>query len=414
MVAPGSWSVGRRASRSEPPGNLIPPPWQVGSVPGPYVFDAQSARRIPAVARAIQLYGGMIKQMPMDAYRGGQPIDRPALLDSPDPSPTWPRSRFVMVSVEDYILSGNAVSYVTARGADGWPLAVTYLPITWVYITWDPTDNNSIQYTYLGEVLDPANVIHVARGVDRFYPVRGVGVVEEALSTLDRVAAEEEYERSTLSGAAVPSVAIITPQATVTQDVADQAKDSWMDKYAGPNRVPAILPNGTQVIPLAWSPSDAQLTEARHMSLIDVANMFNLDAYWFSVPVAGMTYKTSAPQYQQILRTSIEPVIADFEGVWSQAWLPRGQTVRFDRNKLLQEDLPTTAVALAQLEAAGIITPQTGWAILQGEPLASLPPPPKAKPPTAAPVPGAVIAVPPPAPPAPAADDGGESDEEDS
>jgi HK97 family phage portal protein len=374
------------------------------------VFDAQSARRIPSVQRAIQLYGGMVKQMPMDAYRGGQPLDRPALLDSPDPTIAWPRSRFVQSSVEDYILSGNAVSYVTARGADGWPLACKYLPITWVYITWMPGDYGTVQYTYLGEVLNPANVIHVARGVDRFYPIRGVGVVEEALSTLDRVAAEEEYERTTLSGAAVPSVAIITPQATITQDVADEAKDNWLAKYSGPNRVPAILPNGTQVIPLAWSPSDAQLTEARHMSLIDVANMFNLDAYWFSVPVAGMTYKTSAPQYQQILRTSIEPVLADFEGVWSYAWLPRGQTVRFDRNKLLQEDLPTTAMALAQLEAAGIITPQTGWRILQGEPLASLPPPPKKQPPPT-PVPGVIV--PPttaPAPPVPA----GESDEEDS
>ena len=349
--------------------------------------------------RAIQLYGGMIKQMPMDAYRGGQPLDRPSLLDSPDPSPVWPRSRFVMASVEDYVLSGNAISYVTARGVDGWPLAVRYLPITWVYISWQPGNYGSVQYTYLGEELDPANVIHVARGVDRFYPIRGVGIVEEALSTLDRVAMEEEYERTALASGAVPSVAIITPQATLTQDVADEAKDSWMDRYGGPGRVPAVLPNGTQVVPLAWSPSDTQLTEARHMSLIDVANLMNIDAYWFSVPVAGMTYKTSAPQYQQILRTSIEPVLADFEGVWSQAWLPRGQSVRFDRNKLLQEDLPTTAMALAQLVAADIMTNQTAWRFLQGEPLASLPAPPKPKPAAAAPVPGAVPANPPPTPP---------------
>ena len=412
MVAPPI-SVGRAVPPGRtPPGNLIPPPWQTWpGGPGVYVWDAQSARRIPAVQRAIQLYGGMIKQMPMDAYRGGTPLDRPALLDSPDPSPTWPRSRFVMASVEDYVLSGNAVSYVTARGADGWPLAVRYLPITWVYITWMPGDYGSVQYTYLGETLDPANVIHVARGVDRLYPIRGVGVVEEALSTLDRVASEEEYERSTLAGSAVPSVAIITPQATLTQDVADQAKDNWLEKYSG-GRVPAILPNGTQVIPLAWSPSDAQLTEARHMSLIDCANMFNLDAYWFSVPVAGMTYKTSAPQYQQILRTSIEPVIADFEGVWSQAWLPRGQSVRFDRAKLLQEDLPTTALALSTLVGADIMTNQTAWRFLQGEALASLPAPPKPKPAAAAPVPGAAPASPLPAPPTDPAVPDPEDDEE--
>ena len=403
-------SVGRAVPPGRsPPGNLIPPPWQFGSVPGPYVFDATSARRIPAVQRAIQLYGGMIKQMPIDAHRGGDLLDRPPLLDSPDPRVVWPRSRFVQCSVEDYVLSGNTVSYVTQRGADGYPLAVKYLPVTWVYITWDGGDESTASYTYRGQVLDPENVIHVARGVDRFYPVRGVGVVEESLSTLDRVASEEEYERSTLAGSAVPSVAIITPQATLTQDVADQAKDNWLDKYSG-GRVPAILPNGTQVIPLAWSPSDAQLTEARHMSLIDIANIFNLDAYWFSVPVAGMTYKTSAPQYQQILRTSIEPVIADFEGVWSQAWLPRGQTIRFDRNKLLSEDLPTAALALSTLKAANIVSAAEARGYLVGEPLDLDGPPPA----TPKPAPPAAAVPAPPAPaPAPAPDDSGESDEED-
>jgi HK97 family phage portal protein len=414
MVAPPI-SVGRAVPPGRSPnGNLIPPPWSTwpGGI-GPYVWDATSARRVPAVARSVALYGGMVKQMPMDAYRAGQPLDRPNLLDDPVPEPVWNRARFVQVSVEDYLLSGNAISYVTARGADGWPLAVRYLPITWVYISWQPGNYGSVQYTYLGETLDPANVIHVARGVDRFYPIRGVGVVEEGLPTLDRVAMEEEYERSTLAGAAVPSVAIITPQTTLTQDVADEAKDNWMDKYGGPGRMPAILPNGTQIVPLAWSPSDTQLVEARKMSLTDVANLFNLDSYWLGAAVAGMTYKTAAPQYQQILRTSIEPVIADFEQVWSKAWLPRGQEVRFDRNKLLAEDLPTTIMSLVQAVAAGIMTPQTAWAVLLGEPLASLPPPPKAKPPAAVAVPGAAPALPPPAPPAAAPPADGESDEED-
>src|SRR5215471_4789245 len=133
MIAPSRALLGARDS-----GGLIPPPsLSTGfGIPGAYVYDATTARQIPAVSRAIQLYGGMVKQMPMDCYRAGQPLPRPMLLRSPDPSPLWPRSRFVMCSVEDYLLSGNAVSLVTSRGADGWPLSVMYLPINWVYITW--------------------------------------------------------------------------------------------------------------------------------------------------------------------------------------------------------------------------------------------------------------------------------------
>jgi HK97 family phage portal protein len=357
-------------------GGLIPPPSMMSGfgLPGAFVYDATSARHIPAVGRAIQLFGGMVKQMPMDAYRSGVPLPRPALLDSPDPRLVWNRSRFLQCSVEDYMLNGNTVSYITKRGADGYPLSVMYLPIQWVYISWVQNDPVNVIYTYLGQVLDTDNIVHIARGVDRWYPVRGVGVVEEYLSTLDRAAMEESYESSALSAGAVPSVAIITPNATLTQDVADEAKANWLDKFGGPTREPAILPNGTQVVPLAWSPSDTQMIEARKMTLTDVANMFNLDSYWLGAAVQGMTYKTAAPQYQQILRTSIEPVIVDFEQVWSQAWLPRGQVIRFDRSKLLAEDLPTTATSLSTMVTSGIITPAAAWQILLGAPLAAIDP----------------------------------------
>jgi hypothetical protein len=113
------------------------------------------------------------------------------------------------------------------------------------------------------------------------------------------------------------------------------------------------------------------------MSLTDTANMFNLDSYWLGAPVAGMTYKTAGPQYQQILRTSLEPVLADLEDVWSYAWLPRGQNIRFDRNQLLRDDLATTTTAMVALVGAGILTAEearqylaSGQVDMPSEPLA--------------------------------------------
>jgi HK97 family phage portal protein len=344
-----AWRQGGGAS-------IIPPPGIAShGTPGPYVYDTTSARRIPAVGRALQLFGGLTKQMPIDAYRTFTRIaPTPRLCQRPDPARAG--SWFVQVNVEDYLLSGNAVSLVTARGADGWPLAVTWLPASWVYIVWQPWNETAITYTYLGRELPLADVVHVRRGADRLYPVRGVGVVEEYLSTLDRVAMEEEYERGALEGGAVPSVAVITPQAQITQDIADDAKARWADKFAGPQREPVFLPAGTQVIPLAWSPTDTQLAEARRLSLLDVANMFNLDGYWLGAPVAGMTYRTAGPQYQQVLRTSLEPILSDFEDVWSDAWLPRGTSIRFRRSQLLREDLATSTTAAVAAYQAGLMT----------------------------------------------------------
>ena len=139
-----------------------------------------------------------------------------------------------------------------------------------------------------------------------------MGVIEQHLNTFDRVGLEEEYERTSLLGAGVPSVAIVAPNPALSQAEADAGKVSWMDKYSGPMREPAILPYGTTVTPLGWSPSDSQMVEARRMSLTDVANAFSLDGYWLGADMKGLTYRSPGPMYLALLRTSLEPVLCGF------------------------------------------------------------------------------------------------------
>lgn len=317
---------------------------------GPFVWDATTALRIPEVSRATALYTGLIKQAAMDAYRGAQPLPRPRLLDAPDP--TQPRSWFVGVMVEDYLWHGNALGLVTARSDEtGWPLAVTWIPASWCQIVWTPGDPRH-RY-YVGERELPFDdVVHVRRGADRRLPARGVGVIEQHLSTFDRAALEGEYERSSLSGSGVPSVAIITPNPNLSTEEADDAKSDWLDKFAGPNREPAILPYGTVITPLGWSPANSQMVEARKMTLQDVANCFNVDGYWLGAPTSSLTYRSPGPMYLTLLRTSLEPVLVDFELAWGQSWLPRGQSIQFDRLQLTRDDFLTSLTALTLATAA--------------------------------------------------------------
>lgn len=321
---------------------------------GPLVTDATTAKSIPAVGRAVDLYTGAIKQMPMDDYRGTVLQPRPRLLDQPDPNA--PEGWFVGVQVEDYILDGNALNYITAFDLTGWPAATTWLPAAWCSIGWNPVEPGAVQYLVDGVALDPARVVHVRRGADRACPVRGVGAVEQYLRTFERVASEEAYEQNTLSSAGVPSVAVISNNPDLSDDEATAGKIEWMDKYAGPRREPAILPAGTQVIPLGWSPDDAQLTEARRMSLLDVANAFNLDGYYLGAPNANLVYQSPGANFSNLLRLSLEPVLKDFEDAWSMAWLPRGRRVRFERIQLTRDDFAATVTTLAEAVAADILT----------------------------------------------------------
>jgi len=329
----------------------------IGSIPPsaatPLVWDVQSALGIPGVARAVGLYSSMAKQMALDCYRGVDPLSRPPLLDRPDP--TRARSWFIQVNVEDYLLNGNALSYVTARGADGWPLAVTWIPSQWVTVVWLP-DENLPTYYVGGMKLNSPDVVHVRRGADRWLPWRGVGVVEQNLLSLQRVAMQEEYERGALASGGVPSVAVIAPNPRLSNEEADQAKTDWLAKFSGPDRQPVILPAGTVVTPLAWSPEDSQMVAARQLSLLDVANMFGLDGYWLGAATTSLTYRSPGPLYLQLLRTSIEPLLQDFEQVWSDMLLPRGQSVRFDRWQILRDDFAQTMTTLVAATGAGIMT----------------------------------------------------------
>jgi HK97 family phage portal protein len=357
----------------------------------PLVWDAATARKLPSVARALQVYTGMSKQMPMDAYRGIQPLPRPRLLEQPDP--TRGRGWFVQVQIEDYLLHGNALALITARDPAGWPTAVAWIPAYWCALVWDPRDPAAVEYRLRWDMstkLDERNVIHVRRGADPWCPPRGVGVVEEQLRTLDKVGRQDEYERSTMAGAAIPSVAVVTPNPRLSQEEADEGKATWMEKYGGVGRRPGIFPAGTVVTPLSWSPSDSQLVEARQQSLVDVANMFNLDGYWLGAPGATMTYKSPGPMYLNLIRMSINPVLGDFEDVWSSMLLPRGQRVAFDRAAVLGEDFLTTMAGLKIAVETGLNTrdearvylnlPVLGGAIPQVGPLA----PPLAEPDDAA------------------------------
>ena len=92
-----------------------------------------------------------------------------------------------------------------------------------------------------------------------------------------------------------PVGGIIAPNPALSQSEADTGNAAWMEKYGGPTREPAILPFGTVVTPLSWSPSDSQMVEARKFTLIDVANAYNLDGYWLGAERPASPIKGPGP-----------------------------------------------------------------------------------------------------------------------
>lgn len=328
------------------------PPVDVPSTLTRQVWDTETARTIPGVGRALGIYE-LLGQMPLDVYRGVKPLPRPRLLDRPDP--TKSRPWFVKQHVVEYLLHGNACHLVTALDAEGYPAAVKWFPAH----QWNLVDEDGETGYYLnGRYVPSRFVVHAQRGADPTFPGRGVGVVEQHVKSLNRVGLQEQAESENLKGRGTPAVAIITPQKEPKEADLDKAADKWMERFGAGSGggQPAFLPNGTEVIPLAWSPNDQQMTEARKLSLVDVANVMNLDGYWLGAAGSSHTYRSPGPLFLALLRTSLDAVREELEDVWSAAWLPRGKRVRFDRSALLVDDLETVVRTMANATGSGLWT----------------------------------------------------------
>lgn len=336
---------------AQPWNGVVWPPtgsnWPIGLDQGP--MTPTRAKSLPAIGRVLGLIGGMIKQMPLRRYQvrdplPPKPLSTTSLLQKPDPD--WPLSDFLSNQVEDYLLNGNMVHYVTSYNAEGYPASVSWVPAEWITITWTPGDPEPT-YWVGGKPLETSRVVHVRRSADRSSPWRGVGIVEQHLATLDKVMSQERYERSLTKTAGVPSVVVIAPNPDLSQEEADSATTKWGEKYGGDERRPAVLPHGTTVQPLAWSPADQELSEARKLSLQDVANLANLDGYWLGAPAgSGLTYRSPGPMYLNLIRQTLGPIITPIEQEWSEAWLPHGSEVRFWRQAILGDDMTTTIAFL--------------------------------------------------------------------
>lgn len=339
-------------------------------------WSGERARGIPGVGRALSIYTGLIGQMPMQRYRGPEMLPATTFLQRPDPDS--PAEWFVGMQVDDYLMHGNAVHVVTGRNAEGWPSSVTHLPAARVTLTPAVSPLARPSYAFDGAGLPADDVVHVRRGCDPMFPRRGMGVMEQHLRSLGRIYHQEAAEDGNLTKAAVPSVAVIAPNPRITDPEIRAAKEQWEDMYGGPVRRPGIFPHGTAIQTLSWTPTDAQMIEARQFSLVDIANVMNLDSWWLSAPGATYQYKSPAPMFSALLKTSINPVAAQLEAEWSFRWLPWGQRLRFDRRALESgsygEAVGVAAEGMAAVGADGspLFTTEEARAMI-GMPVAATP-----------------------------------------
>lgn len=325
-------------------------------------FALADAMAIPGYWRARLTISQSIGGMPLGSWTDLVKDPTPAVLMAPNPDED--RVATIAAWTADLLDHGNAVGLIDGWERDGTAASsVTPWPARDVAVE---RVNGQVVYrfAYNGQVVyeAPASQVFHAKGVlDHPGALRGMGILEAGMSTVTRTAAQDTYATNAfLNGTPSGLLRIKDPdlQAGSPDDPAGYAtahgiKKTWQENMRTGDI--AVLSDLVDFTPLGWTPTDAQMIEARQMSIVDIANLFNIDPYWLGSSQTSAPYQNVQDAAVQLVRFTLGPWITALEAQLSRL-LTRGHEARFNRDTILREQRAarvTTELALLQ---AGVVT----------------------------------------------------------
>ena len=125
----------------------------------------------------------------------------------------------------------------------------------------------------------------------------------------------------------------------------------------------AILHDGVDFVPLAFTSTDSQFLENRRFQIEEIARAFNIPT-----PMVGdlsrATWSNSEQKGREFLSYTLEPWLKGLEGALGRALFAdaeRGRyVIRFDRDDLTRADLATRATVINSLIASQTLNPNEG------------------------------------------------------
>jgi HK97 family phage portal protein len=311
------------------------------------------ALSIPGVFRAAQLLTSVIGGLPFDAYtdHGKDQLTlidpRPPLLEQPCP----PDARVTTMAswVLDYVFDGNAVGIIATRDSLGRPTSIYAVPARWCAarrITpknqqYSPLPIGTVEYNVLGVTYSQEDIFHV-KGLCAPGALRGFGVLEAHLRGTLRTAHEQERSSQNMSRHGVPPGFLrVTTDSEAANDpkAMRSTKQQWMrDRDEGGV---AMLNNAVDFQPIAWTPDNMQMVEARNLTNVQIANIMGIPPRYVGASSGDTeTYSTSETEAIDLNKFSFGGVLDRFEQYLSLLF-PRGTVVLADMDKLLRADTVT-------------------------------------------------------------------------
>lgn len=395
---------GRDILRNDPDGWEVDAPWLWWVPPSPDGFSAVGNpppggglsvgfETLPAVQRCTSLIADVVAGLPWRVVRGEwdrlatpswvsdpqakRPDGRASVAGSLAQSGLLPESRLSAVEfwaswITSALWWGDGYVYAPVRDAAGAPAAPLWILHPSAVLI-DPDDGS---YWVQGDdsALPAGSVLHL-RGGQLRADGHGTGVLSQHAADLGLALSVRAYAGQQY-GSGIPAGYIESSQPNLQAAEAKQLQDAWMSQHGGRRRI-AVLNATTRFVPIAVSPLDAQLDNARQWSLRDISMMFGVPSYLLDVPGDSSTYANVESRLIQYRMLSLlNPWVRRIESCLD-AQFPTGTSLKIATAGLERADTTTRYNAYKTALDAGWLSVDEVRAL---EDLAPLPADPAAAP----------------------------------
>ena len=315
-------------------------------------LNTDNAMAHSAVFACVNLYSRLLSTLPMHAYRDTDGIQKrlptdPQILRYPNTD--QPITHWVSQVVQSLVLRGNAFGLILARGANNLPSAIQILHPDLVNARYD-WRTDKVEFRVGGVPMDSKKIWHAAINVGPGSPL-GVSVLEKAKISVGLGTAAETYGLQFFQSGGQPN-GVLESDAEITADQANSIKDRWNAAVANRRGI-AVLGQGFSYKPIGVTPSDTEFLNAYKLSVQDVCRFFAVPPELVGAESgSSMTYSTVEGRAVDLLRFSLDPVLAEVERGLSEL-LPRPQYVQASREALLRMTTLDRYEAHAKALAAG-------------------------------------------------------------
>ena len=282
--------------------------------------------------RCIQLNAQQISSMPLRFQGAFANSVEPSWLSNPDPI-WYPNgiSDAVFSLVDSYYRHGDALLYITAWYASGFPSAWTVLDATQTSVR---AEGGRRAYK-IGQVeLDPSRVVQISRNPRG--QLRGTSALRAYAQTMSTALVGGLAASDALAN---NPPAVLKAQTKKTKDQAEAIQDQWMDRIDRRRRgVPPVLPPDIDLVGtnLGFAPKDLLLIEAQEFNARVLASSCGVPVFLLNlVLTGGLVYQNPAMLGEFWWRTELRPSSRRIAEAFTANMLPRGNSVVFDAADLV-------------------------------------------------------------------------------